>query len=74
MVVLAGRIHVDVIAVAARVGVGVAVPQEVVTQLVMGVDDTFKSGHQLLALLADGVSVIAVRNVGKCRNAYYCRQ
>ena len=45
VVILAGGVHIDVVAIAARVGIGVTVPKGIVTQFAVHADDTFESGH-----------------------------
>ena len=70
VVVLAGGVHVDVITVITHVGGRVAVPQLVVSQLGVSVDDALQSRHQSLVALAVGIGVKAAGDIGHSRQAH----
>jgi hypothetical protein len=70
VVVLAGGIHVNIITVTAHVGSWITIPKIVISQLGMSVNDSLEGGHQRLVTLADGIGVIAVRDIGHCGHAH----
>ena len=65
VIVLASGIHVNVVAVAATIGRGIVVPQGVVAQQAVIEDDALEGSHQCFVFHSDGISVIAVRDVGQ---------